>query len=122
MARTPYFLVSSVDLAANSTGDITIRTDANETIRIKYLAFNSTGSFEIFDWEDSRGNSYTNATSDNTITSDLIPLQTAHINHYIELPEELVIEPASVMTISVKDTSGAANTVTFFAIGTRELK
>jgi len=122
MPRTPYFLVAKVSLSANSTGDITIRTDANETIHIKYCAFNSTGSFEIFDWEDSRGNSYTNATSDNTITSDLIPLQTAHINHYIELPEDLVVEPASVMTISVKDTSGSANTVTFFAIGVREIK
>ena len=122
MARTPYFVVKSVSLSANGTGDITLRTDANETIRIKYLAFNSTGNFEIFDWEDSRGNSYTNATPDNAISSDLIPLQTAHINHYIELPEELVVEPASVMTISVKDTSGSANTVTLFAIGIRELK
>jgi len=122
MAKTPYFLVKSVSLSANGTGDISITTDANETIYIYYCAFNSTGNFEIFDWEDSRGNSYTNATSSNALASDLIPLQTAHINHYITMPEPIVVEPASVMTISVKDTSGSANTVTFFAVGIRELK
>ena len=122
MARTPYFLVAKVSLSANSTGTISITTDANETIYLYKIAFQSTGSFEIFDWEDSRGNSFTNATSSVTIGSDLIPLKQTTLDSYIDLPEPIVIEPASVHTISVKDTSGAANTVTFFAVGIRELK
>ncbi|MCD6422343.1 hypothetical protein J7L13_03285 [bacterium] len=122
MAKTPYFLIKQVSLTANGTGVIEIRTDANETLYLDKIAFSSTGNFEIFDWEDSRGNSFTNATTDNTIDNDLIPVETAHINYYIDLREPIVIEPASVHTISVKDLSGAANTVKFFAIGVRELK
>jgi len=122
MPKTPYFLVASVTLSANSTGDITIRTDANETLTLHKIAFKSTGSFEIFDWEDSRGNSFTNATSSLTIASDLLPLEQSTLDSYLELTEPIVIEPASVHTISVKDTSGASNTVRFFAIGVREIK
>ena len=122
MAKTPYFLVAKVSLSANSTGTIAIRTDSNETLYLYEIAFQSTGSFEIFDWEDSRGNSFTNADSDNPIGSSLIPLKQTSLDSYIKLPEPIVIEPASVHTISVKDTSGSANTVTFFAVGVRELK
>ena len=122
MARTPYFLVAQVSVSANSTGDITITTDANETLYLHKIAFKSTGAFEIFDWEDSRGNSFTNATSSVTIPSTVLPLEQSALDSYIELPEPIVIEPASVHTISVKDTSGSANTIKFVAIGVRELK
>mgnify|MGYP000353685050 CR=1 FL=1 len=122
MVKTPYFLTAKVSVSANSTGDITIRTDANETLYLHKIAFKSTGSFEIFDWEDSRGNSFTNATSSVTIASDVLPLEQSALDNYIELPEPIVIEPATVHTISVKDTSGAANTIRFFAVGIRELK
>ena len=122
MAKTPYFLIAQVSLSANSTGDITIRTDANETLELHKIAFQSTGNFDIIDWEDSRGNSFTNADATTPIAQDLLPLKQTALDSYIELPEPLVVEPASVLTISVKDTSGSSNTVRFFAIGTRELK
>jgi len=122
MARTPYFIVAQVSLSANSTGVITIQADANETLYLHKIAFKSTGAFEIYDWEDSRGNSFTNANSTVTIPSTVLPVEQANLDSYLELPEPIVIEPGSVHSISVKDTSGAANTVKFVAIGIRELK
>ncbi len=122
MARTPYFLIAKVSLSANSTGEITVRTDANETLYLHEIGFNSTGNFEVIDWEDSRGNSFSNADSTTPIAQDLVPLKQTAYDSLFKLPEPIVIEPASVHTITVKDTSGSSNTVRFFAVGIRELR
>jgi len=122
MARNSYFVIKSVSLSANGTGDITIQTDANETLYIHKIAFNSTGAFEIYDFEDSRGGSYTNATTDNPLPSAFLPILQSNLDIYIDLPEPLVLPPSTVLTISVKDKSGSSNTVYFFAVGVREIK
>jgi len=122
MAIMFYIVSEKVSLSANATGDIEIRTDANEEITLFRFAFESTGAFSIVDWEDSRGMSFTSATTDDPILSTVLPIKQANLDVFGKFDEPLVIPPATVHTIKVTDTSGAPNTVRFYGFGKREIK
>jgi len=121
MAVMFYIVSKKLSLGAGETGDIEIRTDANETITLHQWAFDSTGSFEIVDWEDSRGMSFTSATVDHPIRSTVLPIKQANLDVFGQFVEPVIIPPATVHTIKVKDTSGATNDIYFYGWGKREI-
>ena len=72
MPIRPFLFTDTVALGANGQGTILFRVSAGETARIGDLGFVSTGAFDLRTIRDATGQRYTDASSDNPITSTML--------------------------------------------------
>lgn len=111
MALRPYLFTQTVTLSASAAGTAQFVVSPGETIRFKRLYYVSTGSFNVTGIRNSAGLRYTNASTDDPITSTT--LQNA-ANSNISLSDFLLsleIIGSGELDIDLVDTSGASNTV-----------
>lgn len=112
MAKHPYLLVMTVELAANGRGDLTHIVPRSESLELYAFRFVATGAFSIEEWDITSGAIVlSNVTPNNPITSTLIQ-NSANANLSESMfPEPLSLEGGSQMNISLFDTSAALNRV-----------
>lgn len=120
MARQPYLLVLTVELAANGRGDLSHIVPRSEQLELYAFRFVGTGAFNIEEWDITSGAIVlSNVTPNNPITSTLIQ-NSANANlSESEFAEPLTLEGGSQMNISLFDTSGALNRVRMLFRGMR---
>ena len=118
--KRPYLLTDSVALSANGSGELTFRVGANEHFEGHKIAFVKTSTFSITTIKNDSGLPFTNADTDDPITSTLLPTTITDQNNPIEFDAVLVIEKNDALTIQVLDTSGSSNTLRAVIYGTIE--
>ncbi len=118
--KRPYFLTDSVTLTASGTGELTLRPGANERFEGHKISFVKGGTFSITGIKNDSGTPYTNADSEDPITSTMLPTVITDFHNPIELAAPLVIEKNDALTFQLTDTSAASNTVRVMIEGTME--
>jgi hypothetical protein len=97
-----------------------IMAPAGETVTLKGLWYKSTGAFVIEGMRDAAGTLYTDASPDVPIPHDLLRKAQVSPAGLGVFDPPITIPPRGIFYITVRDTSGAANTITLVFEGTRE--
>lgn len=112
MARHPYLLILTVELAASSQGDLSHIVPRTEQLELFSFRFVSAGAFNIIEWDVTGGAmNLSNVSPNNPITSTLIQ-NSANANLSLQkFPEQLILTGGAQMNITLLDTSAALNRV-----------
>jgi len=115
----PYFLNDRVIFVGSDTQTFSFTISAGDEMFVDELRLLSTGAFTIGEIKDESGKSYCSADAANPIPSGIFPTANSHTIPPIKLPTSLHIDPSGKITVTVTDTSAAANTVDIVLIGRR---
>lgn len=81
----------------------------------------STGSFNVFQFQDNTGRSYANITTANPIVSDFIQDPTNPYGGWYDLLVPIDLDGGKIFQIGVIDTSNAQNTIEFLISSTADI-
>lgn len=117
MADRLFWATVRFSLTGNGQATLGYDVSAGQEFEIHRLAHVSTGAFSILDIADQRGNRFTNASSSQPLSQNIIPDLDTDNNNPMTLPEPLRIQGNNGLNLTLLDTSGSSNTVDITMVG-----
>lgn len=115
-----FLLTKRVSLNANGTGTWQYTVGTKEKFDIHKLMSTATGTYDITDIRDSQGTHYTNASTNEPISSLLLAKGSDNYNNIDVLPTPIHVEGGVTLYVDLLDTSGAGNVVDILMVSTRD--
>lgn len=120
MATRPFWFTATIALGASASADAILTVSSGETGRLKRLVFQSSGAFSITGLKDATGLAYSDARASDPIPSTALVIDQPDLAGVQHFDPPLELEGPNQLTITLLDTSAAANTVRVIAEGEKE--
>lgn len=122
MAQTiPYLLVAKITLLANGQGTFNYPVPQGQVLHLDEWVYTSTGAWSLIGLSNANGLQFTNATGAIGIPSTLFANGANNNNSIRDFKPDITINGGDQLNITILDTSGAGNIVTFYINCSKEL-
>lgn len=121
MPTIPFMIPMQANVAANQSAQLTYSVPNSWKQHLYKLWMQSTGSFNIFQFQDNTGRSYANITSANPIKSTFVQDPTNPYGGWYDLIVSIDLDGGKIFQIGVIDTSNSSNLIQFLLSSTADI-